>query len=447
MSLELGRHLLASGAINCAQLQSALFACLSRSVTLVRALIDQGAITPQALEQELSRADIPAIRSVAPLAHLAATLPPAMCCSLLAVPIRVDPVTATVDVAVVDPLDPHVQAEFAFHLNAPVRLVRAPLAAVEKAIGLLNVRWVESANGERTTFPFGEPRGVARTPRPTPLHGSQIPGVAPRAASDPPMAIPLLRRSQTPRAPEMLDDRDVVALTGMDFDDLPDEPVQLSRLKGSPESRPGPREAPTVRQPAVRPKSAFEAHAHAPEPPNGSSPAARVPTFPGAAAPVGPFRRDPQQALDALQQAETRDEVVQCLIEGMQGVAVGVGVLALRKGSFAGWACNPELADPDAFFGLRVPSQRASALSVAADQGWFLGPLNAFPADRRLLDILRSPGHEVCVTAVKVAERAVMLVLATELSDTLTATRIAGTLASAASRALTEIIKSEKHGR
>ncbi|MBF5066946.1 hypothetical protein G6O45_27430, partial [Salmonella enterica subsp. enterica serovar Istanbul] len=82
----------------------------------------------------LARSEAPYLRQVVPLAELVDRLPPGLCARLLALPVRRDAITGTVDVVVADAGDPHPGSEIAFHLGAPVRLVRASPAAIEKAL-------------------------------------------------------------------------------------------------------------------------------------------------------------------------------------------------------------------------------------------------------------------------------------------------------------------------
>ena len=134
MSVDLGLRLLASGAVRRSDVEAALLAHARDGVPFVRALLDANAIGAEILEQELSRSDLPTLRRVVPVPVLANALPRGMCRRLLAVPVRRDPYTGTVDVAVVDPFDPHLADEFSFHLGMGVRLVRASWRAIDEAL-------------------------------------------------------------------------------------------------------------------------------------------------------------------------------------------------------------------------------------------------------------------------------------------------------------------------
>lgn len=115
-------------------LERALYSALQQGTTLPRALLDTGALDAPTLEDVLSRVDAPAVRTVMPMVDLMVRLPPGLCMRLLAVPIRRDPTTGVVDVAVADAREPHTKLEIEHHLQAPVRLVRATIAAIEEGL-------------------------------------------------------------------------------------------------------------------------------------------------------------------------------------------------------------------------------------------------------------------------------------------------------------------------
>ncbi|AUX43257.1 hypothetical protein SOCE26_047010 [Sorangium cellulosum] len=174
MSLDLGRLLVSAGAVSKAEVEAALFVAVLRGISFPRALIDRAAITERALEEELERRGGLALRQVVGARELVARLPRAMCRRLGAVPIRMD--AGAVDVAAADPLDRHVADEFSFHLGAPVRIFRAPIAAVEEAIRALDLDEREQAPSRvrRATpaFPHGAPQSTIPPP---PSHELPIP--------------------------------------------------------------------------------------------------------------------------------------------------------------------------------------------------------------------------------------------------------------------------------
>lgn len=164
---ELARALLLAEIVTPQALEKALYASLREGTTLPRALLDTKAIDTATLEDMLSRVDAPLVRTVMPLMDLMSRLPPGMCTRLLAVPIRRDPTTGVVDVAVADAREPHTKAEIEHHLQAPVRMVRATIAAIEEGL----------TRKSRTMPPAASVRGSA-LPAPYGGYGSSYP-VAP----------------------------------------------------------------------------------------------------------------------------------------------------------------------------------------------------------------------------------------------------------------------------
>lgn len=205
MSIDLGRRLIAAGLVSPEEVEAALFLSLARGVPFPRLLIDRGAITERGLEEELERLGGLGLRQVAGAAELVARLPRAMCRRLAALPTRLDPSTGTIDVAAADPLDPHIAAEFGFHLGAPIRVVRAPIAAIEEAIRRLELDESDSAPARarerRKTPPF--PHGAPQSSVPPPvLDEAPIPLVrkAGSATSPPPPPRPVLGVAVPPPA-------------------------------------------------------------------------------------------------------------------------------------------------------------------------------------------------------------------------------------------------------
>src|SRR5450432_255377 len=110
MSLALARSLLLSDALTRSGLARALRAHVEKGASLVRALIIDGGADPELIETLLSQWDGPVLSEVSPAEELTHKLAPQMMERLLAIPVRRDPRTGTVEVAVVDPNDPHALA-------------------------------------------------------------------------------------------------------------------------------------------------------------------------------------------------------------------------------------------------------------------------------------------------------------------------------------------------
>src|SRR5689334_6944058 len=145
--------------------QSALLLSVVRQIPFTRALVDRGAITEAELDEEIARHAGPGLRHVMGSAELVAKLPRAMCRRLCALPTRIDPFTGMVDVAAADPLDPHIEVEMSFHLGAPVRVLRAPIGAVEEAIRRMELMAAQPAPAKKNrsrrvtpASPYGAPQ-------------------------------------------------------------------------------------------------------------------------------------------------------------------------------------------------------------------------------------------------------------------------------------------------
>ena len=140
MTDELTKALLLEEVASEEAIAGALFASVTAGVPLVHALIEAHVVAPEVLARYLARTEAPFLRQVVPLAEVMERLPPGLCERLLAVPVRRDAITGTVDVVVPDAGDPHPAKEIAFHLDAPVRLVRASTASIDEALRKLRMR-------------------------------------------------------------------------------------------------------------------------------------------------------------------------------------------------------------------------------------------------------------------------------------------------------------------
>jgi hypothetical protein len=313
-----------------------------------------------------------------------------MCRTLLAVPVGLDPSTQTVEVAAVDPFDPHVAREFAFHLKCPVRIVRGPLCLVQDAL-----RTIEDGSSG--------PEAVDELQESDIIEQAAEDGIAMDERGEPILS---LRASKVPRVLDMRSD-----------------PVSPTRGSGAHSQGllsyppPAPRTSDLPAQTAPGPFSP-----EAPRPPFGSI----------------------EPDLDALREAATRDEVMHALIRGMSTIARRVGLLAIRKGAFWGVKCNRRLCDPLCFKQLAMGVDAPTVLAAAAVDGSYLGPLPDDTAHEPLLALVGRSGGEAALTLVRIAGRPAMLIYADDLGDTLIATRRAEELARAAGEALSRIVTEGK---
>lgn len=161
---ELTKALLLEEAASEDAIAEALFASVTGGMPLVQALLEARAVSPEVLGRYLARTDAPFLRQVVPLPELVDRLPPGLCARLLAIPVRRDAITGTIDVVVADTTDPHPGDELAFHLGAPVRLVRSTPAAIDEALRRLRSRSLPPPSRP----PASQPPQTHREPPPFP---------------------------------------------------------------------------------------------------------------------------------------------------------------------------------------------------------------------------------------------------------------------------------------
>ncbi|WP_394837394.1 hypothetical protein LVJ94_10845 [Pendulispora rubella] len=422
MPYELGRALLLSEAVTPAALARALFVVATEGAPLPRVLVALNFITPEKLDEELARADAPAVQNVVPVQDLVDALPPGLCSRLLALPIRIDARTGTVDVAVADARDPHAAHEIGFFLKAPIRIVRAPFAALERA---LDRSTAPHALAARSMTPIEAPRSiykahkVQRSVKETPAWGTPVPRSSPSSQSG-------VHRS-------------FGGMHGAQESDLP--PVLQTGLSGLalPPTPPPP--------PARRSRPSWPVLAHALL---SNEPAdARTSSAPLLSAradswvpppPALPFP-EPSRVLAAMRNAADRDEVLQALLTGVRVVARKVALFVVKRDAFIGWCCTPEFGDEAELRKIRISNNLPSALSNAAAAGRYLGPIYNNEAHAPLLQVMGKASRDVAMTAVRLKGQSTLVVIADELGDTALGTKRIDELARAAGDALTRIVK------
>jgi hypothetical protein len=150
VSVEVVRLLLRVGASE-AEVEEALSRALAAGQSVARALGAGAEGLKVRFDRELERIEAPSIEMVRPEAEQLALLPAGRAARLGVVPVRRDPRTGRVDVAVLDPIDPHMSAELEFHLGSKVRLLRAEPEAVQGALA-----------GSSARMPSGPPLPLVR---------------------------------------------------------------------------------------------------------------------------------------------------------------------------------------------------------------------------------------------------------------------------------------------
>lgn len=453
---DLTRALLLEEAASRSGVAEALFVHVSGGVPLVQALVDSGAAPPDTIARVVARSDAPLLRQVAPLDDLVDRLPPGLCARLLAFPVRRDPVTGTVDVAVADPSDPHPASEVSFHLGVAVRVVRAPLGALEEALRRTRIRLreespvdrfqeaAEHAERERIleleerhrpkrslvlepdSAPPPEAAGRIRTPPwGTPVHVTEtrIASLPPKSGYGSEIPIPLTRKSLAPvpggtqRPPPMFDPTrsplgDGYAIDTTGFTDV----VERSRLD----------------MPSSAPLGSF-----IPGPPplpgfalNGGGPQLPFPEMNGI--------------LAALRNAGSRDEVLELLLTGARMVARKVALFVVKRGGYHGWAGTPELAQRATLSSVFVSLDVPSIFDRAIREDVYLGPIPQDPVHATIARAIGEPTRDVAVVPVRVSGKAAVLVLADELGDTMIGTRRLEELAKSAGEAFARIVRARR---
>jgi len=382
-----------------AQVEAALFAAVTRGVSLTQAVNELYPELVELLERALDRSDFPAVHTVRPLPDLVRSLPPGMCERLLSLPVHRDSRSERVDVASVDALDGHVANEFAFHLGVSVRVLRAPfvevVAALEKlqasGIFLPGLPKVLSGRRPSTVQPPEQPASQPLEHRSEPAYRSES-------------AAPSVRKSLAPNPAWVADAPafSIIEPPAPEGDEASNEPVlSLGRPKPF------------------------------------------VPVEFELAGP--PWTLEFEAAVQGLDAADTPERVVSALCEGLQPVRALV--LAVRGASFDVRGGSPELGTPLELRTISVPAGNGSLLDSATRVGFYLGPFAQLPALSSLESKWSAPAGSDCYArAVNVSERPSLILLMAGFSESTEASRRADVLSRAAGSALERIVRSRKRG-
>lgn len=408
LSIETVRRLLDGGLVPRHEIEVALLQSVIREISLVQAIAQQRGDWGALLEQELSRSNVPYIRRVHPKIDLCAVLPMGMCERLLAIPVRQEAITRTVDVACVDPFDNHVQQEFSFHLDAPVRMLRASVADIVAALDGMHTGGAFAAG-------VSEVLGVGRER--TPAHGSEAP-------------------DENAEAP---DENAEVAAPGVELPMNPSQP----------------------------PIPLVQRSSNAPRTQSATTPGVGLSTRPAVlehderGEPVIDLRRAKPEASDALTRSRLReadlvqverqlaatknpDEVVELLAEHAcpEGSSL---VFSVKVDAFVARSASFEVQ------GLRdvsLAKSRPNVFQVTLESGHYLGKLPETLVHALIRDLLAERlGPEVYVASVIVGGRATLMMLATGFERSFATTRRIDRLAVAAGDALERLLIERKKSR
>ena len=413
MTVELARRLIDNGGIAAVDLEAALTEVVRSGVPLLRALIERGPTIANLVERELLRSNAPSVNQVRPDPELARRLPPGLCERLLAVPLSTGRRSGTIDVASVDPYDPHVALEIAFHLGVQVRVLRASYADVLSALDGLHAGGTFLEGVARVLGSNLPPPDVPRDGGAPPRRASYRPPSADalpvaRGPSEPP--IPLVRKSgeskRTRRGTDPGMGKNALPAVETLGEDEHGEPILgLTRSKAPP-APPPPPPLPT-----------------------------KVPL---------PHRQAETAALKSLEAARTPDEVVERLTRALAAIARRVVLLTVKSQGFEGkFAIGVE--GPERLRTLSIPAGTSGVVDTALGAGFYLGPIPAAAAQADLARLLAlSAEDEAYLVPVDVSGRATLVVALSEFDSALGATRDADRLARAAGAALERILRERK---
>lgn len=492
---ELTKALLVEEVASRRAIAEALFASVNGGVPFLQALVDSGAATPEVLARYLARTEAPFLRQVAPVFELVDRLPRGLCARLLAIPVRLDAITGTVDVVVADPADPHPPAEIAFHLGAPVRVVRAPVAAIEEGLRRIRLREREEASdprrdgaawGQQPVHADARTDGYAYVPPPhnvppprrgglvvdtdsvpppaapvpagrirTPPWGTPIHAVVQTHASEPPRSgygseipIPLTRktfhpsrlRGGTERPPPLINP--AMAGLGEGYAIDPTGFRDIVERQAPPRIEP----APSISIGASLPAASQPLGSFIPGPPplpgHALAQQAAQSAY-SAYAPQLPFA-DISGVLAALRTASSRDEVLELVLTGARTVALKVALFVVKKGGYLGWIGTPEFADRATLQSVLIPLDANSIFDRAVREDLYLGPIRHDEVHAPLLRALRSPTRDVAVVPIRVSGKTAVIIVADELGDTMIGTRRLEEIARAAGEAFVRIVRTRR---
>ncbi len=403
MTVELARRLIESG-VPLADIEAALLLVVEQGLSFPEALAERDASLLSRVEQELARSELPSVMTVRASPELFARLPVGMCRRLLAVPVHVDPRTGRVDVAAVEPLDPHIGQEFTYHLDQPVRVLHASLDAVKGALDRLQPgakvsvlpprRLSEHALSSDAPIPLVKLDTGVRSDAPIPLvRRSMLPGRSPTAR-------PLARSAPPPRA---LPETEGVAASWRS------KPPPVDLVKGAAQLEEAAREA------------------------------ARLPSVPPVAS------RRSTTTRERLEEATSPEGVLEVLRDCLAPAASII--FAVKNASFDGRVASPAIEQRASAKQISLLSHQPSVLETAVKSGFYLGPIPNTPNHRELRDALPPDAlNEVYVTVITVSDRPSLVWLLAGFEQSLDLTRRADEVALAAGRVLARILRERKRG-
>ncbi|HSY22226.1 MAG TPA: hypothetical protein VK841_08935 [Polyangiaceae bacterium] len=424
MTATLARSLLTADAITPEILADVLFVAATERLSLVRALVTSESVDPDVLQRCLDRdaGEGPYMRHIAPVLPLVERLPGGLCDRLFALPVRSDAHTKTIDIAVVDALDPHPLRELGHWLAAPVRAVRTSVATMESALAGLSD---PSAPGFRALGP----------PIAAPLSDEEEMAVLDSGWTDEDLLGPLSTPRRT-RAP--------AARTPARTRGWTEAPPPLPARGPSTAPHPEPRVSHSHPPSPFPPLGSFPPPPH---PSSGARPRAREslpPPSPGTP-PTRAGTRTSQPpsfaaTLSDLRIARERDRILADLVARARGVSARVVLLAVHRDGLLVWS-GPEGASETATLkGMRIENDLRTVFGDAlASAGTCFGRLAPTAEYAGLVEALG--GADVAMVTARVEHRPVAILLASGFADAFTAADCLRELAREAGESLRTLLR------
>jgi hypothetical protein len=389
---------------------NALLASVRDRVSLVRALLETKAITPARLEEELALTGPPGTPfqgEPIPILELVGRLPPHLCESLVAVPVHAGEQNGTIDIALADASDAHAAEEIGFFLETPVRVVRAPLGAIESAIKQAR-RESSGPPPVADSPPISAPHpGPMRPIAHTPMWGSPP---DPEPHEEP---IPLSRRV-TPGAGLA-----ALARAAKELEDEDEPVVELRRAK-----------------PPSKPPVILEAEAHTREQPLART----VPDAHNAAtSPSTPLHH----VLREMTKVTARDPLMELVLIAVRPLAPKSALFAVKKDSFTGLMCTSDFGDREGLAAVRIDAKQPSFLSTTATVGTYVGPMPKGAAHTPLAPFIKASKPKILAVSIKAAGRPAVLLVAHDVADPLRAMTVFSEVARGAGEALERILRAK----
>jgi hypothetical protein len=415
MTVALARRLVWGGVVAPEDADQALHSHVTRRIAFLQALLESHPELVPRLEAELGAGRAGSSTAIIPDREMLRALPPGLCTTLLAVPTGRDPRTGAIRILAADPSDPHIAAEFAYHLDAPVEVGRAPIAAVLAAVA----ERLEADAASSGIPAFGTQVLTQGTPSP-----SERPIPLVRISAELPQP-PATVKGVAPQGSATGHVSPVVVHTGTSNRPVSEPIIELTRAKSlAPPATvkgTGPGTAPLGTAPnSVAPSDSGDGH--------------------GASGPPTPVEDSRREELD---EAKTPEEVVSVLVRGLNRVARRVLVLAVRGKVFEGRDANDD-ATRAAIRSLVVSSDRPSVLLTAVQTGSYLGPIPETRVHADLARPLAGFTDQIAVGTVLVSGRAALVYVIAGFDTAYLATRRAQELALACGKTLERIVRGRR---